>query len=81
MWVREEPVLIGRSADPKEVRMKLVVVLGDADGVDKEVTLETVGASAEAEKWLREGLGWAVDASTGPAGDGNGVNIVSWRLA
>ncbi|MHB1524976.1 MAG: hypothetical protein ACYCZN_01630 [Candidatus Dormibacteria bacterium] len=61
--------------------MKLVIVLGDADGVDKELVLETVGASAEAEDWLGQGLTWAVEASDGPAGNGEGVSIIDWRLA
>jgi len=61
--------------------MKLVVVLGDADGVEKELTLETVGASAEAEDWLGQALTWAVEASAGPAGDGERVSIIDWRLA
>lgn len=61
--------------------MRLVVVVGDADGVDKEVMLETVDASAEEEVWLGKALTWAAEASAGPAGDGDGVTVIDWRLA
>lgn len=61
--------------------MRLVVVVGDADGVDKEVVLETVDASEDAEDWLGKALTWAAEASAGPAGDGEEVSIIDWRLA